>query len=171
MKYTFSYKSLGDIERRTQELGVSLPLDGNTEILTTPLKIGSVEIKNRMGIAPMEGFDSNPDGTPSEMARARYLRYARGGAGLIWFESVTVVPEGRSCGLQLALTGKNLPTYQRLIEEIKETALKENGYCPIWSCRPTTAAAIPEIPQACLPPLSPTITRFWKRKTRSTIPV
>jgi len=128
--FKFNYKSLPEVQSRLEELDVYLPLGENTQILTKSLTIGSTTIPNRMGIAPMEGFDSNEDGTPSELARNRYLKYASGGAGLIWFEAVTIVPEGRSCIRQLALTKENLPAYQRLIDQMRNEGLKKNGYIP-----------------------------------------
>jgi len=128
--YKFTYKTIQDIQRRLNELNLSLSLTEHTASLLKPMRIGETSLDNRMGIAPMEGFDSNPDGSPGELARRRYINYARGGAGLIWFESVTVVPEGRSCARQLSLTKETLPEFQRLIHEVKETGIRENGYAP-----------------------------------------
>ncbi|MDR1174902.1 MAG: hypothetical protein LBK83_05470 [Treponema sp.] len=129
-QYDFSYKTLEDIRERLKDLTICLPLSEETDILFKPLMLNKRLLQNRIGIAPMEGFDACPDGTPSELTRRRYLRYARGGAALIWFESVTIVPEGRSSPRQLVLTKETLPQFQRFVEEIKETGLKENGYAP-----------------------------------------
>lgn len=129
-RYTFNYKTLKDIREKADSLGVSLPLSENVDILGQGFDVGGVPIHNRMGVAPMEGFDSNPDGTPSELARQRYLGYAKGGAGLVWFEAITIVPEGRSSQKQLFLTKETLPAFQRLLEEMKETCLKHNGFVP-----------------------------------------
>ena len=129
-QYRFHYQSLQDIRDRLDQLGVALPLSEDAGVLKEGFSIGNATIPNRMGIAPMEGFDSSPDGTPSELACRRYLRYAKGGAGLIWFEAVTIVPEGRSSQKQLFLNRETLPAFQRLIDEMREEGLKKNGYAP-----------------------------------------
>ena len=51
----------------------------------------------------MEGCDATAEGTPTELTEHRYCRYARGGAGLIWFEATTVVQDGRSSSSDLWL--------------------------------------------------------------------
>ena len=129
-KYKFDYKTLRDVQDKASQLGVALPLREKTDILTTPYQAGNVALPNRMGIAPMEGFDANPDGTPSEYTSERYLKYAGGGAGLIWYEAVSIVQEGCSCQHQLYLTEKNLDAFKRLNDKIKEESLRKNGYAP-----------------------------------------
>lgn len=97
MEHTkFHYHSLDEIRAEQQRVGVSFPLSADTAVLNTPFNFGKVEIRNRLGIAPMEGADSNPDGSPSEKTFERYIRLAKGGAGVIWLEAVAIVPEGRS---------------------------------------------------------------------------
>lgn len=128
--YNFTYKSLEDVKAHAAELGINLPLSEDISILNTPCKIGTATVKNRMGVAPMEGADSLPDGTPSELTRRRYNRFAEGGAGVIWFEAVSVVQEGRSSLKQLLLTKENLDAYKRMNDEIKEAGVKANGYAP-----------------------------------------
>jgi len=49
-----------------------------------PIKIGEVEVKNRIAMAPMAIFGLvNPDGTLSERGMEYYVERARGGVGLI----------------------------------------------------------------------------------------
>lgn len=129
-KYQFNYRSLQDIRDRVNTLGVTLPLSDSVDILKTPFSIGDTLVPNRMGIAPMEGADSLPNGEPSDLTTRRYIRFARGGAGVIWFEAVSVVQEGRSSLKQLLITKNTLPAFQRLNDRIKEEGLKANGYEP-----------------------------------------
>ena len=128
--YSFTYKSLSDISEKAGQLGVCLPLSEDTNILNTPFRIGERVISNRMGIAPMEGVDSEADGTPSALTALRYKRLAEGGAGLIWVEAVSIVWEGRSSLKQLLLTRDTLPAYQRLTDSIREAGLRANGFAP-----------------------------------------
>jgi 2,4-dienoyl-CoA reductase-like NADH-dependent reductase (Old Yellow Enzyme family) len=129
-KQFFHYQSLDDVKKDLDSLQCSLPLSTDTGILNTPFTIGTRLIPNRMGIAPMEGVDSAPNGAPTDWTQQRYIRYAEGGAGLIWFEAISIVQEGRSSLKQLLLNQKTLPEYQRLIEKTKETGLKANGFEP-----------------------------------------
>ncbi len=126
----FTYKSLDELKARTEDLKVHLPFAEDTSVLAKPLIFGNVVLKNRLGIAPMEGADALPDGSPSQLTTRRYVREAEGGSGLIWFEAISIVPEGRSSAHQLMLTKDNLEQYKRFTEEIKEAGRKANGFAP-----------------------------------------
>ena len=126
----FHYRSLEEVKQKAEELSVKLPFAKDTTVLRTPVTAGDATFSNRLGIAPMEGADSLPDGSPSDYTRKRYVQEAKGGAALIWYEAVSIVEEGRSSRTQLLLTPENLDSYRRLNEEIKEAGLKANGYAP-----------------------------------------
>lgn len=127
---TFHYKTLEEVKERAEELKVYLPFSSSTDILKTPLKVGNVTFHNRMGIAPMEGADSLEDGSPSDYTIRRYVNEAIGGSALIWFEAISIVPEGRSSKTQLLLTEENVESYKRMNEKIKEAGRKANGFEP-----------------------------------------
>lgn len=126
----FHYKTLEEVKERAEELKVYLPFSSSTDILKTPLKVGNVTFHNRMGIAPMEGADSLEDGSPSDYTIRRYVNEAIGGSALIWFEAISIVPEGRSSKTQLLLTEENVESYKRMNEKIKEAGRKANGFEP-----------------------------------------
>lgn len=126
----FHYKTLEEVKERAEELKVYLPFSSGTDILKTPLKVGNVTFHNRMGIAPMEGADSLEDGSPSDYTIRRYVNEAIGGSALIWFEAISIVPEGRSSKTQLLLTEENVESYKRMNEKIKEAGRKANGFEP-----------------------------------------
>ena len=126
----FHYKTLEEVKERAEELKVYLPFSSSTDILKTPLKVGNVSFHNRMGIAPMEGADSLEDGSPSDYTIRRYVNEAIGGSALIWFEAISIVPEGRSSKTQLLLTEENVESYKRMNEKIKEAGRKANGFEP-----------------------------------------
>src|SRR5699024_9326050 len=102
----------------------------DTRVLAQPLTVGSVTFPNRLGVAPMEGADSLPDGSPSEYTTRRYVREAEGGSSVLWFEAISIVEEGRSSRTQLLLTRDNLDSYKRLTAAVKEAGRKANGYEP-----------------------------------------
>lgn len=126
----FHYKTLDEVLEKCRELGISIPFSSDTSALCKPVTIGSSVISNRMGIAPMEGADSLPDGRPSEYTQRRYCREAEGGAGIIWYEAVSIVEEGRSSKTQLLINRENLDAFKILNEKVKEAGLKANGYEP-----------------------------------------
>lgn len=127
----FHYQSLADIQRTAELCNAFLPLNEDVSPLFQPLKIGRHTVANRIALQPMEGTDGLEDGTPGELTWRRYDRFARGGAGLIWFEAVATVPEGRASAHQLQITPSNVDAYKRLVAHMKETCLKNNGYEPV----------------------------------------
>lgn len=119
------------------ELPHDMPYREDISVLAQPLTIGTHRVPNRICYQPMEGCDGTPDGAPDTLTERRYLRFARGGAGLIWFEATAIVPEGRANPRQLYLTEDNADAYAALVADIKETCLRENGYEPIIVCQLT----------------------------------
>ena len=130
MHEKFHYRSLEELKARAEELGVYLPFSEDTAVLFEEADAGDAHFHNRLGTAPMEGADAEPDGSPSELTRTRYLNEAAGGSGMIWYEAVSIVPEGRSSAHQLMITRENLDAYKRLNEALKETGEKQNGFAP-----------------------------------------
>ncbi len=89
----------------------------NNFVLTK--EIDSIIFANRVCVNPMEGSDANSDGTPGELTKRRYLSFAAGGAGLIWFEAVAVAKEFRASPNQLIISEENLHTFADLVSRIK----------------------------------------------------
>jgi len=92
-----------------QQLGLAMPCDDTLESapsspLAAPLKIDGLNIGNRFAIQPMEGWDAETDGRPSDNTRRRWQRFGSSGAKLIWGgEAVAVRPDGRANPNQLML--------------------------------------------------------------------
>ena len=116
----FNYSSLKELRADLGELKFELPLSEKTDILKEKIKLDDSIIPNRIAIHPMEGADSNPDGSPSNLTRRRYYRFASGGAGLIWMEAIAVDDSGRANKNQLYLKEDNLVEFKELIEIIKK---------------------------------------------------
>ena len=98
-----------------------------SEIIRLPLEVGNTKIPNRVVFQPMEGCDCNEDGSPHQLTIEKYLKAARSGAGLIWFEANAVCPEGRTNVRQMMLTRENLPSFKSLVEQMRKIALEECG--------------------------------------------
>ena len=96
-------------------------------MLERPICIGNKNIENRVVLQPMEGCDCNMDGSPSELTVEKYLKAARSGAGVVWFEANAVCPEGRTNPRQMMLTRENLSAFRTLLDEMREIAKNECG--------------------------------------------
>ncbi len=125
------YTTLEEFKAQNTELNANLPFSDNTDILKREYKIGNKTIKNRLACQAMEGCDGTADGSPDTLTKRRYERFAKGGAGIIWFEATAVLEEGRANPRQLYIHENNLDNFKKQVEEIKETAFKANGYEPI----------------------------------------
>lgn len=118
----FKYRSNDELLAKAAELGLQLPFSDGISPLLESKNIEGFVVPNRLVVQPMEGYDSTPDGSPSELTRRRYLRYASGGSGMIWFEAVAVSAEGRSNPNQLRIHRGNVASYKNLNHEIREAA-------------------------------------------------
>ena len=101
-------------------------------MINSSIQIGKKKIDNRVVLQPMEGCDCNFDGSPSELTVKKYLRAARSGAGVIWFEANAVCPEGRTNPRQMMLTRDNLPKFKKLLTEVRDIAKNECSISPVF---------------------------------------
>ncbi|MFC1564775.1 hypothetical protein ACFL6G_07545 [candidate division KSB1 bacterium] len=124
---TFNFKTIEELQKKAEALGVELPVQDSIDPLFRSIRICGRTAPNRISVQPMEGFDGEQDGSPSELAFRRYRRFAEGGSGLIWFEATSIVPEGRSNPRQLMINGKNLDGFKRLVDTTRQSALNKYG--------------------------------------------
>ncbi len=129
MRKVYTTKEEFDIQQR--KLNVNLPFCDDTSVLGESLKLGAKTAHNRLVCQAMEGCDGTADGSPDTLTKRRYARFAKGGAGMIWFEATAVMQEGRANPRQLFITENNLDAFKRQVEEIKEISMKENGFEPL----------------------------------------
>lgn len=124
---TFKFQSLEDLKEKIGELSVDISIETDISPLQQAVKVGNRVAPNAFAVLPMEGCDSNPDGSPSDLVKRRYERFATGGAGLLWWEANAVVPEGRANELQMMMTKDNLGEFKQLLSDVKEKAQNKNG--------------------------------------------
>ena len=129
-KHKWHYKTLSDLKQALDSLELYIPFSEDTSILAKPLTLDGKTIHNRIVYQPMEGGDSELDGTPSEQTRRRYNNFAKGGPGIIWVEAVPVLPEGRSNPHQLYLHEKNLDAFKKFVDDMRTECFRENGFNP-----------------------------------------
>ena len=136
---TFHYPTLDSLRAAAAEVKADLPLQEDVSPLFRPLPLGAKAAPNRIAFQPMEGTDGTEGGAPGELTIRRYERFAKAGPGLIWFEAVATVPEGRASAHQLYLTEENVDEFKRLTDDIRETCLRENGYAPVLVMQATNS--------------------------------
>lgn len=122
---------IGSFNSICAENGVKLPVGENADVLKRSVTVDGKKIPNRIVYQAMEGCDGNPDGSVGELTVRRYMRFAKGGAGLIWFEATAVKKEGKANPRQMFISEENVQSYVKFVKQIKQTCLEENGYEPI----------------------------------------
>lgn len=125
------YISKEDFLTDNAELSSPMPYSDNTDVLSSPITIHGKRFANRLVCQAMEGCDGTADGSPDELTKRRYKRFANGGAGLIWFEATAVMPEARANPRQLYIHDGNLDNFKRIVEDIKNDGMKANGFEPV----------------------------------------
>ncbi len=108
--------------------GMDLPVEESMTALREPLEVEGKTIPNRICFQPLEGYDSRDDGSPSELVYRRYRRFARSGAGLIWFESAAVAADGKSNPNQMMLSPGRIDDFGKLLEEMDRISLEQSGF-------------------------------------------
>ncbi len=96
-------KSVDSFRERLSALNIDIPVDDQIlsaeagSPLAAPLQLGPLVAGNRWCIHPMEGWDANPDGSPSEHTLRRWTNFGLSGAKFIWGgEAAAVRKDGRA---------------------------------------------------------------------------
>jgi 2,4-dienoyl-CoA reductase-like NADH-dependent reductase (Old Yellow Enzyme family) len=117
-------KTAAAFRERIAALGIDLPFDeelamGEASPLGQSFRRASGTVGNRFAILPMEGWDGELDGRPSELTRRRWRHFGASGAKLIWGgEAVAVRHDGRANPNQLLLNEQTLADIASLREEL-----------------------------------------------------
>lgn len=126
-----------ELERLCIDAGVTLPVSDDTSVLKAPLTVNGKTVSNRLVYQAMEGCDGTREGAPDELTIRRYMRFAEGGAGIVWFEATAVLKEGRANPRQMYINNNTLDSFKKIVADIKERCLKTNGYEPLVICQLT----------------------------------
>lgn len=120
-------KSVDAFRARLKELNLDLPCDdaiipAPDSPMAQPLDVDGFRIGNRWVIHPMEGWDAEEDGSPSELVRRRWLNFGRSGAKWLWGgEAMAVTPEARANPNQVVIHEATRDALARLLEDTVET--------------------------------------------------
>ena len=127
-------RSVDQLRQRLNQLGIRLPVD--EELLTSEaespladsLHVGGFEVGNRWCVHPMEGWDANRDGSPTELTLRRWRRFGLSGAKLIWGgEAAAVHPGGRANPNQTLATEENRSGLKSLLTELHTGHRQQTG--------------------------------------------
>jgi len=128
------FKTVGSLQQHFQELGLELPLDekilsaADRSPLAQTRKVGNFTVGNRWCIHPMEGWDANADGSPSDLTLRRWERFGISGAKLIWGgEAFAVQPDGKANPNQLYYHADNVPHMRKLYQTLVDAHQKRFG--------------------------------------------
>lgn len=109
-----------------QRLGLAMPCDetlesGAAAVMASPLQAGRLRIGNRYAVHPMEGWDGEADGRPTDHTRRRWRNFGLSGAKMIWGgEAVAVRHDGRANPRQLVINEHTVSE----IAGLRETLVK-----------------------------------------------
>jgi NADPH2 dehydrogenase len=107
-----SLASPAGFKENLQRLGLDMPCDEELEsgpgsVMAQPLKVGPFTVGNRYAVHPMEGWDGEADGRPTDNTRRRWRHFGLSGAKMIWGgEAVAVRHDGRANPRQLVMNEK-----------------------------------------------------------------
>lgn len=93
--------------------------------MASPLRIGTMRLKNRFVMPPMNTNYSSETGCLTPQMAAYYVRRAKGGVGMMVLEAVSVDPNSKNHGVQPMLYDeKFVPAWSNLIERIQSFGTK-----------------------------------------------
>ncbi len=128
------FKTPDSLRRRLEELGLDLPVDEDVlsaeqgSPLAEPIQFGKLRAGNRWCIHPMEGWDANRDGSPSQHTLRRWRNFGLSGAKIIWGgEAAAVQPDGRANPHQTLATPSNKSGLAKLRDAVFETHKQQFG--------------------------------------------
>ncbi len=123
-----------DFRQYTAALGIHLPFDEELQpapdgpLAQSYVLSGGKKIGNRFCILPMEGWDGEDNGLPTENTLRRWGNFGRSGAKLIWGgEAVAVRPDGRANPNQLMILDSTLSGLAKLRETLLQAHRQTYG--------------------------------------------
>ncbi len=120
-------------------------------------RVGGFRVGNRWVIHPMEGWDGEEDGSPSELVRRRWRNFGRSGAKWIWGgEAMAVQHDARANPNQLVINEQTKDGLARLHDELVDAHREACGTVDDLLvgfqlthsgrfCRPTKKGPAPQI--------------------------
>lgn len=128
------HKTVAAFQQHLASLGLNLPvaarplsaLEGSP--LSASMTVHGKSIGNRWCVHPMEGWDGETDGRPTEPMRRRWRNFGASGCKLIWgCEAFAVRPDGRANPRQLTHRPHDIEPLRELLTGLRETHTSSFG--------------------------------------------
>lgn len=122
-------RTIADLRARLDALGIADQIGADDDVdphgplaqpwIFTDGVVGERTVANRFTVLPMEGWDGEASGAPSELVRRRWRRFGESGAKLVWGgEAVAVRPDGRANPRQLVIDESTVDALGALRREL-----------------------------------------------------
>ena len=161
IKRVATLRSSDDFLEHLDRLGITMPFDvevtaGDASPLAQKFSSAQGTIGNRFAVLPMEGWDANTDGSPSDLVRRRWQNFGKSGAKLIWgCEAAAVRLDARANPHQLTILPETIEQIADIRQELvrcHEESFGESHDLLIGLqlthsgrfCRPTQAGLAPQ---------------------------
>jgi len=94
----------------------------------TDASAGATTVGNRFTVLPMEGWDGDPSGAPTDLVRRRWCRFGESGAKLVWGgEAVAVTHDGRANPRQLVIDRSTVEQLAGLRRDLVDAHVATHG--------------------------------------------
>ena len=114
--------------RHGADLGLSESVRGAEGPLGAETTLFGKRVANRFATLPMEGWDADLNGCPTDLTLRRWRRFGQSGAGLVWGgEAFAVEEEGRANPNQLCLGPESARTLESLRTALLDGAAETSG--------------------------------------------
>jgi 2,4-dienoyl-CoA reductase-like NADH-dependent reductase (Old Yellow Enzyme family) len=131
-------RTIAELRERLATLGIAEQLGIDDEIepegvlastfTFTDGATGTHTVGNRFTVLPMEGWDGDAHGLPTDLVRRRWRRFGESGAKLVWGgEAVAVAREGRANPNQLVIDDATVAPLAALRAELVDAHVRAHG--------------------------------------------
>lgn len=122
------FKTVSDFSEYLAGEGISIGFAEGHDALAKPAIVHGKPVGNRWAILPMEGWDCQDDGAPSEFTRRRWLRFATSGAKMLFgTEAAAVMHSGRSNPQQLLVAPHTAKALKDICQEMHNAHREKFG--------------------------------------------
>jgi len=126
------FKNVSEFREYLQAEHFDIPVSdvagGPASAANRPLGVCGKTAGNRWCILPMEGWDCDADGVPTERTRRRWMHFATSGAKLLFgTEACAVMESARSNPRQLMISEKSFPALKTLVADMRNAHKERFG--------------------------------------------
>lgn len=115
------FATLQEFQQYLSEEKINIGFAEGTQAMKQTITLYGKTLDNRWAILPMEGWDCDAAGVPTEYTLRRWKNFAASGAALIaGVEAAAVMHAGRSNPRQLMVSEKSLPVLANSVKEMRK---------------------------------------------------